>query len=454
MNIENLLKTGESQTIEFKKSFGRETIETLVAFANAQGGTVLIGVADDGTPCGVSVGKETLNEWLGQIKSATSPSIIPDIELVTLHDQPIVRIHINEYPVKPVNTKGRYFKRIATSNHQLSLSEITDLYLQSLQISWDAHEAPGASLDALSPDKIEKFIAQVNQSGRFMLDPSPLLALEKLKLISQGKPTWAAMLLFADEPLRHHIHIGRFKTSSIIIDDRQITDTLFKAVEQAMKYIIANIRVAFAFDGSLQRKERFSYPLAALREVLLNTVVHRDYTNPSDIQIKVFDNSITFFSPGKLYGDLTLAELETDSYSSHLRNKLIAEAFYLTKNIEKYGSGFVRIRKELAEYPDLRFRIEEVGSGLLVSFELTEDAPPITPRSPPDHPPITELEQKILELLQKNPKASSRELADLLSMRSDTIKEYFGRLKAKGVLRREGSARSGQWIVLQNVEKR
>ncbi|MCI5125564.1 MAG: hypothetical protein D3925_14095 [Candidatus Electrothrix sp. AR5] len=212
LDIGNLLKAGESQTVEFKKSFGRESIETLVAFANAQGGTVLIGVADDGTVCGTSVGKETLNEWLGQIKSGTSPSIIPDIDAVSLHDQTIVRIHIDEYPVKPVNTKGRYFKRIATSNHQLSLSEITDLYLQSLQISWDAHEAPGASLDDLSLDKIEKFITQVNQSSRFTLDLSPLLALEKLKFISQGHPTWAALLLFADEPLRHHIHIGRFKT--------------------------------------------------------------------------------------------------------------------------------------------------------------------------------------------------------------------------------------------------
>ncbi|MCI5192050.1 MAG: winged helix-turn-helix transcriptional regulator [Candidatus Electrothrix sp. AU1_5] len=450
LDINIVLSNGESQTVEFKKSFGRETVETLVAFANAQGGTVLVGVADDGIPCGVSVGKETFNDWLGQVKSGTSPSIIPDIDAVAVQGKTIVRIHVHEYPVKPVNTKGRYFKRIATSNHQLSLGEITNLYLQSLQISWDAYQAPGASLDSLSLDKIDKFIAQVNQSGRFTLDPSPLLALEKLKFIAQGHPTWAALLLFADEPLRHHIHIGRFKTSSIIIDDRQITDTLFEAVEQAMKFIIANIRVAFAFDGSLQRQERFAYPLAALREVLLNAVVHRDYTNPSDIQIKIFDNSITFFSPGKLYGDLTLADLETDSYSSHLRNKLIAEAFYLTRNIEKYGSGFIRIRKELADYPDLRFRIEESGSGLLVTFELTESySPPITPLiSPPISPLMTELEQKILSVLKDNPRITSRELADLLSMRPDTVKEYFGRLKAKGLLKREGSARSGYWIVL------
>ena len=79
----------------------------------------------------------------------------------------IVVICISEYPVKPVNTKGHYFKRVASSNHLLGLSTITDLYLQSLQISWDAHEAHGESLDALSVEKIEKFIAQINECGRF-----------------------------------------------------------------------------------------------------------------------------------------------------------------------------------------------------------------------------------------------------------------------------------------------
>ena len=81
--------------------------------------------------------------------------------------------------------------------------------------------------------------------------------------------------------------------------------------------------------------------------------MHRDYANTSDIQIKIFDDRITIFSPGKLYGGLTIEEIKTDSYQSHIRNKLIAEAFYLTKNIEKYGSGFIRIRKELESYPEL-----------------------------------------------------------------------------------------------------
>ena len=368
--ILNLVNRGESETVEFKTSFDRETVETLVAFANTRGGTVLIGVADDGSVRGATLGKETLNDWLGQVKSATSPAIIPDIDAIQVEGRIVVAIRVGEYPVKPISTRGRYFKRVAAANHQLGLSEITDLYMQSLQLSWDAYEAPRETLDALSLPKIERFIAQVNQSGRFTLDPSPLFALEKLKYIANGRPTWAALLLFAENPMRHHIHIGRFKTPAVIIDDRQITDTLFEAVEQAMKLIVSHISVAFEFDGGLQRKERFAYPLPALRETLLNALVHRDYANPSDIQIKIFDDRITFFSPGKLYGGLTVEDLKTDHYQSHLRNKLIAEAFYLTKNIEKYGSGFIRIRKELESYPEVDFHVEEIGDGFLATFSL------------------------------------------------------------------------------------
>ena len=180
-NTFDLIESGESQTVEFKTSFGRDAIEALVAFANVQGGTLFIGVADNGTIRGTTVGKETLNDWMGQIKSVTSPTIIPDISTETLMGKTVVVISIDEYPVKPVSTRGKYYKRIATANHQLSLSEITDLYMQSLQLSWDSYEAPRATLGDLSIEKIETFVEQVNQGGRFNLETSPLPALEKLK---------------------------------------------------------------------------------------------------------------------------------------------------------------------------------------------------------------------------------------------------------------------------------
>lgn len=149
----------------------------------------------------------------------------------------------------------------------------------------------------------------------------------------------------------YNIHIGRFKTPSTIIDDRMIRATLFDAVEECMKYILSHMKVAFEFTGEIQRNEIFEYPLSAIRELVLNAVVHRDYTSPGDIQIKIFDKSVTFFNPGTLYDGLTVEQLKKDHYQSRIRNMLIAEAFYLTKVIEKYGSGYVRVRNEIAKYP-------------------------------------------------------------------------------------------------------
>jgi len=174
--IQKLIASGESASVEFKTSFAKEVVETLVAFANADGGTVLVGVDDKREVRGATLGKESLNVWLEQIKSATSPTIIPDISAHTIENKCVVAIVVGEYPVKPVNTKGKYFKRIASAN----------------------------------------------------------------------------------------IHIGRFKTPTVIIDDRQITDTLFEAVEQAMKFLLSYVGVSFVFDGSLQRKERFSPILSKL----------------------------------------------------------------------------------------------------------------------------------------------------------------------------------------------
>ncbi|GJQ48175.1 MAG: ATP-dependent DNA helicase [Candidatus Kuenenia stuttgartiensis] len=445
--IRVFLRDGESHTVEFKSSFDRETIETVVAFANTQGGAIFVGVADTGTIKGVTLGKETLNEWLGQIKSTTSPTVIPDIEATAIKGKTVVVIRVNEYPVKPVNTKGKYFKRIATSNHQLSLSEITDLYMQSLQLSWDAYTATKESLDTLSIPKIDKFISQVNDSGRFTLDASPLLALEKLKLVAGNRPTWAALLLFAKEPLRHHIHIGRFKTQTMIIDDHQITDTLFEAVEQAMKFLVSHVSVAFQFNGSLQRQERFAYPLPALREALLNAVVHRDYTNSSDIQIKIFDDRITIFSPGGLYGGITIEELKTDHYQSRIRNKLIAEAFYLTKNIEKYGSGFIRIRKELEAYPDCEFVAEIVGGGFLATFSnrsaINEGVSGGVSEG------VSEGVDSLLVCIRENPGLRLPVISKHLHVPAKTIERWLKQLRNEKKITFKGSPKTGGYFVVK-----
>ena len=136
-----------------------------------------------------------------------------------------------------------------------------------------------------------------------------------------------------------------------------------------MRFLLSHIKVAYEITGkTTQRTEIFEYPLPALRELALNTIIHRDYTSPMDVQIKVFDNKIIFFSPGELYGKQTIEALRTDDYVAYTRNKLVAEAFYLTGDIEKYGTGYTRIRKEIADYPTMKFEFDEKPSAWLVTI--------------------------------------------------------------------------------------
>ena len=222
-----------------------------------------------------------------------------------------------------------------------------------------------------------------------------------------------------------------------------------------MRFITSHLRVAFEITGEkLQRTEIFDYPRDALRELLFNAIIHRDYMSPTDVQIKIFDQSILFFNPGKLYGGLTVEELNTDNYQARTRNKLIAEAFYLTCDTEKYGSGFRRIRNAIAEYPTMQFTYRESGDGFITELHYNEQKIVTTAKHeglpPPITPPITEAEIRLLRLVKEHPEYSSSMLAKELSIGRDTVKEYLARLKKKGVLAREGSLRSGRWVVVGN----
>lgn len=451
--LPTLLAAGESQTLEFKTSFDKACIATLVAFANAQGGTVLVGVNDAGLVLGTTVGKETLNDWLGQIKSATSPSLMPDISAHTVQSKTIVAICISEFPVKPVNTRGRYYKRVASSNHQLVLGEISDLYLQSLQLSWDAYEAQGYATAQLDPAKIQRFIRLVNHHGRFALDEAdPLAALQKLNYLKNSQPTWAAVLLFAKEPIRHNVHIGRFKTPDMIIDDRQFTDTLFEVVDQSMKFIVSHISVAFEFDGSIQRKERFAYPLPAVREALLNAIVHRSYTDPNDIQIKIFDDKITIFSPGTFYGGLTVAEIQTDNYRSSLRNKLVAEGFYLINVIEKYGSGFIRIRRALQDYPEVQFDVQEFQGGVMATFTQKQPVLPVEGASGGASGGVSGGANNLLTYIKAHPGQRSNDMVVALNTSLRSIERGLKHLKENGLIEFKGAAKTGGYF-FKNTKK-
>jgi ATP-dependent DNA helicase RecG len=438
----------EDKFIEFKSGFNEEAMETLVAFANTNGGKVIVGIKNDGTPIkNFEIKDEDVQRWLNEFKTKTQPALIADANIIRVNGKNVVEFSVQEFPVKPVAFRGRYYKRINNSTHQLNTSEIAEVYMRSMQYSWDAYYSNEYTVKDLDLDKVQRFIDRVNTAKRFNLTGTPTECLEKLKYISGDKVTNAAVLLFAKEGSVYNVHLGRFKTPSMIIDDKMLRLTLFDAVEETQKYLISQMKVAFEITGvTTQRTEILEYPLPAIRELILNCLIHRDYLSPIDVQIKVFDNYITFYNPGKLYGNLTIDDLKTDKYQAVARNKMLAEAFYLTGDIEKYGSGFRRIRDELAEYPTMKLEYEEISNGFLLTIGYTERK--TSTINVPINVPINKRQDMILIEIKNNPDITINTLAEKFGVNEKTIKREISQLKKENKITRIDSRKAGKWLIV------
>jgi len=212
------IQQGEGQKIEFKISFQKEVIETVVAFANAKGGKVFIGVTDSGEITGVELNQESLQNWLNQIKQSTSPSVIPDISAERIEGKQIVIIEVKEYPIKPISCKNRYLLRRANANHIMSMEEIANEYLKTKNSSWDYYADTMHDFNDISLEKVERFIQKIEISRGKTFDEPPMQVLQKYGLVRDGQITFGAYLLFVqDFCLISGIQVGRFKTSTDII---------------------------------------------------------------------------------------------------------------------------------------------------------------------------------------------------------------------------------------------
>jgi ATP-dependent DNA helicase RecG len=377
------LRRGESDTVEFKKGFDRETIETLSAFANTRGGRVFVGVSDSGRVSGIEVGKETLQNWINQVKLSTANALIPDVALFTVDAKSIVVLSVSEYPIKPVACKGRYFKRVNNANHQMTVSEVVNEHLKTINTSWDCTIDELHSEADLSFDKVQAFIDQVTRVREIQIPEDPLTLLRKFELLRENRITRAAFLLFAAEEISlSTIEMGRFQTATLIKDGARLKTDLISEVEGVMAFIRKHISKAYIFTGEPQREERWEYPMEALREIVINAIVHRDYASTSDSIIKIFDDRIEVFNPGALPQGLTIEKLLTGDYVSSIRNRKIADMFKEIGLVEKYGTGIPRILREFEAYGLSIPKFEEIGPGFRVTaykkIALTEKTTPVT----------------------------------------------------------------------------
>jgi ATP-dependent DNA helicase RecG len=452
VNIEKIIKRGESETVEFKEAFDREAIETVGAFANTKGGIILIGISDKGEVKGLQLGKRTLGDWSNRIFQSTEPAIIPDIKIETVKKKTIGLITIPEFPVKPVSVKGKCYKRLANNNKSLTAKEITELYLYSTGSSWDAFPARDAQVEDIDFNKVARYIDTTKRAGRRKFTETSLQILEKLELIKKGQPTWTAILLFGKEPQRFleqaKVHCGRFKGEATIIDDNYIGLDLIEQVEDVMACIKKNINVRYEISGKPQREEIWDYPLEALREAVLNAICHRVYAVPADTIIKIYDDYISIWNPGGLPPGITLEDLYNPNHPSKPRNRLIAQIFYDLGEIEQYGSGIQRMINACKNHGIPEPSFEEAFGGFLVIFRKD-----VYTQEYLQQMGLNERQIKVITYVKENGKITNKKYQQIANTTKKTASRDLMDLVEKGIFQQIGTTGKGTFYTLKKETK-
>ncbi len=444
-----LIQQGENEKIEFKSAFNDEVIETLVAFANTSGGKVLIGVADNSDIKGIIINKETIQNRVNEVKSKTSPVLVPDVEVVKSGSKNIAVLSIQEYPVKPVSFRGRYYKRVANSNHALSVAEVVNMHLQTFNYSWDYHTNNRFSVEDISMEKVQTAIDNLNLTG-IRITEDPMTFLIKNDLIREGLLTNAAYLLFTKkETVITTIELGRFQSETLIKDSARTKSDILAQVEQVLDFVKKHINKEVIITGKARNTERWQYPLEALREIIMNMLVHRDYRSASDSIVKIFNHKIEFYNPGRLPDNIRIEDLLSNNYKSTPRNKLIADFFKALGLIEKYGSGIRRIMEEFSKENLPVPVFQNISDGFMVTVSDGENENVVENVVENVTENVTEKRRhSIIRIINDNNLITTDEIAKILDVTRRTVARDVEALKAAGKLKRIGPDKGGYWKVI------
>jgi ATP-dependent DNA helicase RecG len=337
----------ENQNVEYKETWRDEYLKWICGFANAQGGKIYIGIDDKGNVVGLTEYKKLLEEIPNKI--ASHLGIVADVNLRSRNKNYFIEVIIKTSEVA-ISYHGNYYYRSGSTKQELKGAALQQFLLRKMGRSWDDMAAQGASFKDIDDKAIKNFIVKALDQKRI----SPSAArdgirslLSNLHLVNEkGKLKCAALLLFGKDPLKYFTHayfkIGRFGDTDHDLKFQDVIEgNIFEMTDNVIdllrsKYLSSPIR----YEGLL-RKEELEYPLPALKEAILNAIVHKNYAGPT-IQLSVYDDRLILWNPGVLPPEITIEQLKK-KHSSYPRNKNIADIFFKAGYIESWGRGISKM---------------------------------------------------------------------------------------------------------------
>lgn len=442
----------ESQTTEYKESWRDEYLKWICGFANANGGKLIIGKNDKGKVVGIDNAKELLELIPNKVRDLLG--VMVDVNLRKLAGKNFLEIVVKAYP-NPISYRGEYYYRSGSTNQTLRSPALDRFLLSKRGRNWDDVPELGFGVKQCSADAVTLFKKKAAASER--MDPAVLrdgreVILENLELVESRRLRRASCLLFSDKPERiisgSWIKVGFFVTDDDLRYQDEIHGNLFAQVEKTLEILQTKYLKAYISYDRIQRIEKFLFPTGALREALLNAVVHKDYSSGIPIQISVYDDKIVLWNTGHLPEGWTMQKF-LGKHGSKPPNPLLANAFFRAGYIESWGRGIEKINRECREHGIKTPVYDFDGSGLMVTFHANPAHLPSGASVKKSVEMSGKMSGKIVALVQENPSITIPEIAQHLNRTERTIERLINKLKTDEVIRRIGPAKGGYWEVIQ-----
>lgn len=440
----------ESSTLEFKRTIpeNEQIIKTVIGFCNRNGGKLILGVDVDGTISGIpEEDVQKLMEYVNKsIFESCCPPILPAVYSQRIEDKTLLIVEVSSGMNKPYFRKSEgmdkgTFVRLGRSTVRATADMIEELKWQSRGRSFDRMPIYHAKEDDLDEKKILGFInsrktAKVQTVSRDILLAYDLLVEEHASFY----PTAGGILLFGKNPQEfvpeamiicsHFSGVSGRETIATV----DCTGTLFEQFNRAYDFILSRLSRSFSIRGP-KRKEQLEIPEEAIREVLLNAIIHRNYHINGPVKIAIYNNRIEFFSPGVFLGPLDTHNLKLGL--TYIRNNTICKVFREAEYIEKLGSGFITLFESYEKrglYPPEVVEGENFIKCILPRVSI-----------PPESSGVDDEAQKILALFQIAEELAISDVMKVLHLSRPTAGRKLAELIDRGLLQQIGQGRATRY---------
>ncbi|MBI5392516.1 putative DNA binding domain-containing protein [Candidatus Woesearchaeota archaeon] len=447
------MKLKESETVEFKKSTSelKEAVISIVAMLNKhRKGELYFGVRNDGVVVGQTIGENTIRDISKAVSDNIEPKIFPKINELLLENKKCVVVDFVGRDI-PYYAYGRAYMRVGDEDKKIRAKELENMIISKNKdkLQWDKEICKNATLDDIDDETVKIFIDLAKESKKIKItNETKIMILKKLELMNNSNHlTNAAILLFGKQPQHFFSNIsircGRFKGvgQQEFIDMKDFEGNLFTCLEKSVSFLKDHLHITAKIKGLL-RIEKWEIPLEALREAIINALIHRDYYDTSNIYIKIYDDSIVIANPGKLPDVLTIKDLYK-THESKPKNQLLANVFYYAGFIDKWGNGILNIidflKKENLEKPIF----EQSGGSFRIIFKrpmLENDLEKKT---------VEKTVEKMLTMIKENLSITQQELSRKTGLTRRGVEWNLKQLKERNLIERVGPDKGGYWKVIQ-----